>query len=512
MAFHALEIDAWNGAAVETLRFADRTFVTPAPANLTYLGVIADLGSFEASIFDGGGTLGAPTSSLGSIVLDNVDGALDRYLDYGFDGRAYRLYRLREGAESLAGATLLASGLLAGIDTGDALNELRLRLRDARAALETPLLTARYAGTTTDGTIRTFQGDETLKDQIVPIVYGGATNMLPKLVNRFHQVWQVSGGAVASIKVHDGGVPLDLIGDYPTPEALLSADFAAEAVQNYATCLAHGLFRLDDAAEAQITADVLEYADVARRRVGSITGRILQRGGAVNVDTASLAALDATAPAEIELLIDDERDVLQAAADALASIGAALIADVSGRLSAIRIAAPSGQPVATFGARQIEEVGSIALAKGPSTEGEGVPAREIELTWGRVWQVQAEGDLAGAVTEERRAYVKEASRKVVAESAAVRLAHPLAPKLTFETLLTSLAAATAEVQRRLAIYSRRRDYLSVTLAERDAEAVRIGDIVRIALPRFGWDAGKLFLVVGRGRDFTRRTITLSLWG
>lgn len=290
MPLHALEVDAWTGAAVETLRVATKTFVTAAPGNLEYLGVISDLGAFDRSIFDGGGTLGNPSSSLGSIVLNNVDGDLDGWLNFGFDGRAYRLYELPEGSTSLNGARVLASGLLAGIDTSDALYTLRLRLRDARAALETPLLTARYAGTTTDGTIQTFEGDETLKDQIKPRVFGAVTNMLPRQANRFLNVWQVHDGPVAAITPYDGGVALTIAGDYPTPSAMLAANIAGGATQRVATCLAAGLFRLDDAAELQITADVVANADAAQRRPGAVVGQMLALMGATGVVIPTEAA------------------------------------------------------------------------------------------------------------------------------------------------------------------------------------------------------------------------------
>ena len=475
MQLHALEVDAWNGAAVETLRFGTKTFVTPPPGNLVYLGCISDLGRLDLTIFDGGGTLGNPSASLGSIVLDNVDGSLDAYLGYGFDGRSYRLYELQEGAQSLTGARLLASGLLAGIDTSDALYSLRLRLRDARAALETPLLTARYAGTTTDGTIQTFEGDETLKDQIKPRIFGSATNMLPRQANRFLNVWQVSDGPVASITVYDGGVPLTIAGDYPTPVAMLAANITGGGTQRVATCLAAGLFRLDDAAQAQITADVVEGATAADRRTGAIVSRLLAFAGATAVDTPSLENLDFDVTGEIELLVDTEADALAVIAEALASAGAALVPLADGTFSVVRVVAPAGTPVASFTLRSIDEISSIALAKGPTEEGEGVPVHQIELTWGRVWQVQNEGDLVGDVTELRRAYVKEATRRIVVEDADVKAAHPLSQKLTFDTLFASQADAQAEAERRFAIYSVRRDYLAIAVSEMEARGIRLGD-------------------------------------
>lgn len=512
MPLHALEVDAWNGTAVETLRFGTKTFVTPAPGNLVYLGCISDLGMLDVSIFDGGGTLGNPSASLGSIVLDNANGELDAYLNYGFDGRAYRLYELQEGSQALTGARLLASGLLAGIDTSDALYSLRLRLRDARAALETPLLTVRYAGTTTDGTIQTFEGDDTLKDQIKPRVFGSVVNMLPRQANRFLNCWQVSAGPVASITVYDGGVPLTNAGDFPTPAAMLAANISGGATQRVATCLAAGLFRLDDAPQSQITADVVESATAADRRTGAIVGRLLALAGAAAVDTPSLDNLDFDVPGEIGLVVDSEADALNVIADALSSAGAALIPLADGTFTVVRVTAPAGLPVASFTLRAIDEITSIALARGPTEEGEGVPVYQVELTWGRVWTVQSEGDLAGDVTEVRRAYVKEGSRKIVVESAPVKAAHPLSRKLAFDTLFASQADAQTEATRRFAIYSVRRDYLAIAVSEPESRGVKLGDVIRLTVPRFGWQAGKLFLVVGRSDDFTKRTVTLSIWG
>lgn len=229
-------------------------------------------------------------------------------------------------------------------------------------------------------------------------------------------------------------------------------------------------------------------------------------------DTESLALLDDAAPYEIGALVDSDTDALSVIAEVLSSVGAALVPNDNGILQAVRIAVPSGTPVATFTLRDIEEIASIALAKGPSEEGEGVPVYEVRLTWGRVWQVQAEGDLAGDVTELRRAYVKESTRKIVVSNAAVKTAHPLSSALDFATLLTSSADAQAETGRRAVIYGTRRDYLAITVDVADADGVTLGAVVSLVVPRFGWQAGKFFLVVGRRDDFTKRVVTLSIWG
>jgi hypothetical protein len=510
---YLVEIDAWTGAGVETLRLATTTIVTrptDVPANTPYQGAITDVGSLVRQIFAGGATTGQPSVSYGYVEIANLDGRFDAWLDYGFDGRAFRLKALRSKGAPVAGAETIFVGTLAGIDGSDAMRALRLRVRDRLAELNRPLLTARYAGTTISGSLSTAEGDADLKDKVKPRVFGRVLNAPAVAANRFRLLYQWSAGPVAALAVYDGGLALTPTVDYPTLSSLLAGTLTGG---QYATCLAQGIARLGGAPEFTVTADVTEGVALADRSAARVVGRILDAMGVADRDEASFAALHAAAPAEVGVHVTEEDKGLDVVARVLDSVGAALVPSTTGAMRLVRLQVPSGAPVKTIRARDI--VGgseAIALAVGAKGEGEGVPAYRVILTHGRVWQTLSGTELAGAVAAERRAYLETAEREAKAESAAVLAVHPLAPEIKIETLLLDAADAAAEATRRLAIYGARRDRASIPLVFDEGSAVDLGDVVAIDHPRFGWAGGKLLQVLGRTDDWQRRMITLDVFG
>lgn len=498
---YALEIDAWTGSGVQTLRFCSGPHSVVTEGGLVYRAAILDPGLFARDL----GDIGAVNTNAGGITLVNT-GRLDALYGYGFSGRPFTLREYGEGQDPST-APAVARGVLAGLGDGAALTEIALRLRDPLAALQVPLLTARYAGTTTDGTLLTAEGDADLKDELKPLTLGNVANATPKLVNPFRLVYQVSVAAVASIAVFDGGVPLTSGGDHPTLSALLGATIAPGS---FATCLALGLFRLGGTAVYGITADVLEAGAAGERSAARVAARMLARLG-LTYDTDSFDALDADAPAEVGLFVSDESEALDLVQRVLGSVGAWLVPTSQGVLRAVRLEAPAGEPVTTLGLRELGPNTSFTPSAAAASEGRGVPAWSVVLQYGRSWTVQDAGGLAGNVGTSRKAFVTEEWRKATAQDASVKTAHPLAPELTFETLLVDAADAATEAARRLALWKVRRDVIVADLAAGLARR-ELGDIVAITMPRLGYDAGRLFVVRGREDNFKTRRATLTLWG
>lgn len=509
-----LEIDAWTGAAVETLRFASKTFVTAEgdqPANTSYLGRILDAGKMGSTAF-GDGSLGRPTVSQGSLVLNNQDGRLDHLLNYGFDGRSFTIREIADEHSPVASGVLIAKGICAGIDATDAWKSIRVRLRDQMAALQKPLLTARYAGTSTSTGLG-VEGGADLKDQIKPYIFGTAINAPLIVANGADSIYQACANGFHSAQVYDGGVPLNFAGDYPTLAALRAAALGTIATQAFGTCKALGLIKTDDRPQFGLTADIVEGAVAAQRSAAQVVRRVLTLAGIPDamLHLPSFAALDALNPAEVGVYLTGEDDIASVVGQVLDSVGAALIPDDNGILHCIAFRPPSGPPAAIYTLRDLKGEGTLRLVSGVSEEGDGVPAYSVALDWGRVWQVMAEGDLdRSGITVERRAFLTSATRTASAKNDAVRIAHPLAAEIKAATLLVHRADAEAEAARRLAMHSVRRDRLSITVPR--ARAVPRGAVVMLQIPRFGFQTGKLFRVIGRTNDHTKREVTLELWG
>src|SRR5437763_1348879 len=117
---YLLEIVAWTGSKVETLYLGTRTITTgpsDTPANTVYRGRIIDPGQYASSM----NLRGDQQQSFGGIELNNQDGGLDAWFNYGLDGREFRLKEILHPRAPVSGATLLVKGTVAGIDGSAAL-------------------------------------------------------------------------------------------------------------------------------------------------------------------------------------------------------------------------------------------------------------------------------------------------------------------------------------------------------------------------------------------------------
>lgn len=516
---YLLEADAWTGSAVETVRMGTHTIVTgptETPPNTVYEGRLSDAGSITRTLISGG-TLGRASVSYGFLELVNASGALDSWYSYGFDGRAFTMRAMPRPGMPVVSAPVLFRGTLAGFDQADALRMFRFRIRDRLAELAAPLLTARYAGTTVSGVVSAdptasdlAEGNTDLADQLKPLVFGRVANVPGKVANQFNLLWQFSAQPVTSIQVYDGGVPLTPMGDYPVIASLINASLAPG---QFATCLNKGIARLGGTPAFTVTADVVEGATLSDRSAARIASRMLDLAGiaAGDRDAASFDGLHAARPAECGIYLDSDTTVLDAIGVVLDSIGAAIAPTAQGIYQVLGVDTPSGSPAGVLTERDLVPGGSASLGIGPGQEGAGVPAWSVEVSYGRVYQTLSSGDVAGVVDLDRKTYLATGTRKAVAQDPTIKTAHPLAVSLEVDSLLASQADAQAEAARRLALYGTRRDLLSFPV-DYDRGGYEIGDVVTVQLQRFGFGGGKLFRVVGREDDFTKRQIVLTLWG
>jgi hypothetical protein len=517
---HLLEADAWTGSAVVTQRVGTITFVSRAsdtPAHTLYDGRISDAGSINRTLLSGG-RIGRATVSYGYIELANPDGGLDPWIDYGFDGHAFTLRGLASRELSLSSTTTLFRGTLSGLDASDALNSIRLTARDRLGELAVPLLTQRYTGQTvagivspTSSTPNMAEGDLDLKDQFKPRVFGAVVNVPGRMANRFNLLWQFSSAAVSSIIVYDGGDPLTNAGNFADLAALINATLVPG---QYGTCLAQGIARLGGSPILTVTADVTDGATLADRSAARVAGRILDAMGVSSTDrdAASFDAVHTFNPAEVGIYLDSDTTALDVLSQVLDSIGAAIAPTALGVYQLIAINEPSGTPVATLTIRDIIEGGAFTLGVSAGQDRDNPAVWSVEVSWGVVYQPMSASELAGAVSLERKTYLASASRQAIASDATIKTKHPLASSLKVQSLLSSQAAAEAEAARLLELYGMRRDVLRLPMDYEEGRLYDIGALISVKINRFGYNAGKLFLVIGREDDFSENVTTLELWG
>jgi hypothetical protein len=504
--------------ATTVLRYSSGNGYAHSSATGYYEPRIMQPANLQRTAFGSGTTGGAITVGFGELVLNNVDGGLDSLIDYGFDGRSFKL---------LIGDETGAYGDFVTVMSGTmeqptfSWRTMSVRIRDRLEELERrPVQTAKYAGSNSlpaglEGTADDLAG------RPKPRVYGVVYNIAPPLVNTARLIYQVNDGAVNDVSaVYDKGLALTKGADYSNQSDM---ETNAPAVGQYRIWKAGGYFRLGSTPDGQITADVTQGASAANRTTAQILKALATGPGGIasgEVSSSDVTALDTAASAEIGLWIVDEISVRAAMETVANSVGGWFGFDRSGVLRMKRLEAPSGTPdliLKSFvpgTAVKATDADILEIERLPTNDaGRGVPVYRVILKHGRNWTA-GDRDLAAAVTAARKAWLAEEWRTATATDAAVQAKHLLAGEMEFETLLVSAAAAGTEATRRLALYGTRRDRLRlrVRLDSSLAAVVDLGSIVSVELPRFGYDAGKLFVVLGMEYDAARNIAELEVWG
>ena len=504
-----IELTAAIDAAgtLRTFYQADASFVTsPAdtPANIAFGTRVIDPGSIGLHAFSDGRTGGATKLETGEITLANVDGKLDHWLNYSFEGRPVIIRSGSGGAYPASFNTLLA-GTVDGIDVTP--TQLVIRLRDKQYLFDMPARTALYGGTNVlpngvDGVA------SDLKGKARPAPFGKVFNVSPPQVNTSQLVFEP--GPCGSVDaVYSNGAPLQVTAG---PNYTSLADMMANSPASgyYRAWPAGGYFRLGSYNAEQITADVTEGATSADRTVAQILKRLAVAAGVPvgDVSAADVAALDALNPAVVGIWIDDDNSTFASAMDEIASsIGAWYGFDQAGVLRMGRLSEPAGAPVLTIRDRDM----LATPERRPPRDAAG-PAWSATVNHTKCWTVQASG-LAGSAAA-RAGFVGIERRSSNAADASVKTQWLMSGKVEADTLLTATADGDAEAARLLAMHKVRRDLFDVSISVDmlTKRPVRIADTVSVQTDRYGMTAGRLFLVIGFALNLAGNTATLYLWG
>ena len=486
----------------------DPIVTTPSdtPANTAFQPVLMDPGSFGIHAFGDGRTGGATSLEVGEVVLANSDGRFDAWKDYAFDGRPI-VIRYGDGGAYPSSFTVLFQGTVELVEV--TWTKAVIRLRDKQLMFQVPLLPNTYAGTNTlpngiEGTANDIKG------QKKPRVYGRVYNTEPPCVNTSLLIFQVSDRAVNSIDaVYDRGLALTPGADFAT-NALLQAQTGLTA-GTYITCKAEGLFRLASNPTGAVTCDATEGATSSVRTVAQILSRMaIDAGLSGSYSTADVTTMDAANASEVGIWVTDVA-TFQESMDAVAgSIGAYYGFDGSGVLRLAVLTAPSGSPVLT-----LQEHHVLSGIERVTPSDKAIPPWAVVVNHSKIYAVQ-DTDVAGAVTNARREFLKSERRSVRAEDAAVKTKYKLAAELTFDTMLADVTGATAlaEANRLLTLYKTNPLMFDVPLdlSTIQGTSLRMMDVVSLQLNRFGMSAGRLFKVIGFKLELSRNQVILSLWG
>ncbi len=484
---------------VSDVQFA--TSPTDVPANTAFEPCVIDSGSIGLHAFADGRTGGATKLETGEIVLANVDGQFDDWLNYSFDGRPVTI-RSGEGGAYPAGFTTI---LVATVESIEAtFSQVVIRLRDKQYRFQLPVRSAMLYGGT-NALPAGLDGVADLKGKARPVSYGRVLNVSPPMVNTSRLILEV-GQCSAVDAVYSNGAALTAGAAY-TSQADMEAN--PPSAGQYRAWPAGGYFRLGSFSAEQITVDVTQGAASGDRTVGQIIKRLALDSGLSlgEISLADVAALDALSGAMVGIWIDDASVTFASAMDQIAaSAGAWYGFDSEGVLRMGRLSVPSSQPVVTLSDYDILS----GFERRPPKDN-GAPIWSVTVNYARNWTLQQSG-LAGVTTAARRGFVERDVRSATAVDASVKTQWQMAGTLVVDTLLVTEADALAEAERLLALYKVRRDIFDAPISiDLFAPASpRIMDVIAGRQPRFGMASGRSFRLIGIA--FSGRVVTLSLWG
>jgi hypothetical protein len=293
-------------------------------------------------------------------------------------------------------------------------------------------------------------------------------------------------------------------------------DALAPRAGEYTAYLAGGYIRLGSPPFGQVTADVTQGANAAARTAGQLFAAVLTKAGksagtaAGNWLAADVTALDSANAAVLGDWISEEEDFASVIDRLANSVGAWWGLDRLGRYRIVQFTAPSGSPVATITANDMKKdsLVRVTLAKDGISN---VPTWRTKVRYGKNYTVQTSG-LAGAVSDDRRAFLAQEYREVVNESASVQTAHVLAVESVYDTLMASASAAATEASRLQTLRGTLRHCFDVTVPLNDDYAtVDLNDLVTLTHPRYSLSAGVLHRVIGVSPDSKAEWVTLRLW-
>ncbi|WP_348656649.1 hypothetical protein [uncultured Sphingobium sp.] len=353
---------------------------------------ITKLPSLAIPLFDGDFTEevapGSASFTLRLEALANLDASVRAYR---WAGAAVSLYAIDGGlslnaAGSYDVASLDAARIFKGrvesfaIDGG----ALSLTAEVDQEPFNKDVLQLTYAGT------GEAEGGEDLKERLKPWIFGRALNVEPILINSVDNVVQFSAYPIQGISaLYERGSSFGpSIGNYSSYAQLVAATIPAGS---WATCHALGMARLGAPPYGVITGDV-DGDNVSGfiRRTGAIIRRVALASGVAlgQIDTASLDALDAAVPYDINLVLTEQISVLDLARRLALPCNAQAGLDFQGRLFAVR---PSiGSPSLTLDAqgRQLPPVRRCQEAD------VSAPYKRITFGANRSWRVHTFDEIA----------------------------------------------------------------------------------------------------------------------
>ncbi|AUN31937.1 hypothetical protein [Niveispirillum cyanobacteriorum] len=487
--------------AVVSLYLSDVGFITePAdsPANTYWDRRLRVALSLERSLFARGNVGGRSEMSAGVTVAENLDGALDGWSNYDWDGRRIDIWYSAKEKPVWADFSLVWSGTAERFTPGT--DEVRIDLRDLQLLLERPYQVNRFAGT------GGAEGFAELAGRRKPRAMGRPKQISPIQICKSPVVYAYGDGPCGGVlAAHDRGDLFTAVGgDYSTYAAMAAASMAGV---DYVTCNALGLIRFASQPVGPVTLDVegrtlSGSAAVTFANMLSVILPIDTSLTSGDFATGTVAAMNSLCPQVLGHWYDGGSEVLVAdIVDEWAeSIGVYWGFDLNRKLVLGRFDAPKPTADFSFVQRGILSIDPTATERRLATQ---------TIGYGRRWRTLSDAEIAGSIVTGRDALGQEWQAATYTDGT-VATQSLLARTERVDTCLMSQSAAAAEALRRVGLHGPRREGFELRVPF--TPGLDAGATVSVTHDRHGLSGGKRFVVMAADRDAAAEEHLLTLWG
>ncbi|MAJ63731.1 MAG: hypothetical protein CL558_12995 [Alphaproteobacteria bacterium] len=512
------------------------------------------LPAYRSSLEGGAGHLigGAARVSRGVLSLPR-SAATDPVMSGKVAGRDFALLRGPADGEYWQFRPFVTGicGRPSGYDTRIDVPILAREAKLGRSIIAARLLGDNEGGLANGGSTIGLEGDESLKGQPVPVLFGRVWNAEPVLVNAVHGVVLICQGPANVHGLRVNGIPRVAGTAYASKADFVNTANAASAGEYRVWSDGDATYaRLSGRPEGTITVDISVGASDADRTPGAIAADLITAAGEL-VDAESVAALDANF-AHVTGYYSATNDVTYAAilASILADAGAYFEETRLGSFRVVQLPVPDNDDaVATMARVSVDNPAASGVIdlmdfrlQVPGDQAAANPVKSLTVKYRRNYRVMTGGDLGGDASlppiddvetpstdplnydpvggwEVRAALALDYAASDPVDDDTVAADYPLATDLEIETGLTTEAGAEALRDLLFARLKVERVFATAQVPNTDAgvDALRRGDVVTVTHPDFGFDTGKPMVVIGitrlgEGGASGGRVVELRLWG
>lgn len=439
---------------------------------------IASLGSLfteQLSLTNGDASI-----SQGQLLLSNIDGSIDGWMQYVWANRPINVY-VGDARWPRGDFQRIFTGYVAGIKPVSR-TQFNLLMRDKLQQLNTTLTEVKLGGTTQN------------KDSIIPVPLGQLHNITPLQEDPAQLTFRVGQTQFKSvIEVRDNGVPL-------TGTSAPIIDLAHGRIQLVAnpagtiTCSIEG--DAPGGVYAVTCASLIQY-------VVTNYGNAATRFTSADIDTANFAAFDQANQQIMGDYITDTSNVLNVCRDFASSLGAQIsISVTTGLLRIIQLGAPySSSP------RQVTPSCYEERSLEPTDSPDVVAA--VKLGFCKNWTVQDQATLPGIPQEHKDLFAEEWLTSTNVDATVQANYKLTGDPAQQDSMLLRRIDADAETQRRVNFWKVPRIvYYFNGLPQ--LFTLELGDTIQVFHPtRYGMQNGTLGTVISLARDWKARRVKVG---